>query len=251
MNAHLASLIELQTLDRRITEIKDQERKTPELLQAAEAPLKEAQARLKLATSSSEALAKERRDKERDLEMQEAHIRKLRDFSELKSNKEYQARQFEIEVANKKKGEVEEQILLLMERLEKLQQDVKQAREAAAEAERQFTSERDRLGALSAELVAELAQLEEKRRTVAATLTPAQLERYDKIKAMRKDVAVVPVRNGICTGCRLQLPPQLVAEVKRAQELLSCSYCHRMLYWEGERPAVGAASAPAASRTDD
>jgi len=35
-------------------------------------------------------------------------------------------------------------------------------------------------------------------------------------------------------GCRLQIPPQLVAEVKRSQDLHTCPYCHRLLYWDGD-----------------
>ena len=42
MNQNLSPLIELQKLDLRITEIKDQRRKIPERLQAVEAPLREA-----------------------------------------------------------------------------------------------------------------------------------------------------------------------------------------------------------------
>ena len=52
-------------------------------------------------------------------------------LSELKSNKEYQAHLFEIEVANKKKGSIEEKILLCMEKIEQLQRDGERcAREA-------------------------------------------------------------------------------------------------------------------------
>ncbi len=236
MNPQLSPLIELQTLDLRIMEIKDQQRKTPDLIQSAEAPLKDAQQALKQATGSVEILVKDRRDKERDLETQEDHISKLRGrLTELKTNKEYQAHLFEIEMANKKKGEIEEQILLLMERIEKHQQEAKQAQAKATEAERMFQQEKSRLEKLLADLGAELVQLEQKHREIAAGIDKALLERYRKLKVMRKDLGVVPVRNGICSGCRLQLPPQLVAEVKRSDQLLTCSYCHRILYWEGDQ----------------
>jgi len=235
LNPQLTPLIELQTLDLRLMEIKDQQRKTPDLIQSAETPLKDAQQAFKQATSSVEALVKERRDKERDLEAQEDHISKLRGrLTELKTNKEYQAHLFEIEMANKKKGEIEDQILLLMERIEKHQQDAKQAQTKSAEAERVFKQEKSRLEQLLADLSGELAQLEQKHQEIAVRVDKASLERYRKLKAMRKDLAVVPVRNGNCTGCRLQLPPQLVAEVKRSDQLLACSYCHRILYWEGD-----------------
>lgn len=236
MNPQLSPLIELQTLDLRIMEIKDQQRKTPDLIQAAEVPLAGAKQSLEQATGSVEALVKERRDKERDLEAQEDHISKLRGrLTELKTNKEYQAHLFEIEMANKKKGEIEDQILLLMERIEKHQQEAKQAQAKASQAEHVFQQEKSRLGKLLADLGAELVQLEQKHREIAAGIDKALLERYRKLKAMRKDLAVVAVRNGICTGCRLQLPPQLVAEVKRSDQLVTCSYCHRILYWEGDQ----------------
>jgi predicted nucleic acid-binding Zn-ribbon protein len=70
------------------------------------------------------------------------------------------------------------------------------------------------------------------------------MARYAKLKAARKDVAIVAIRNGICAGCRLQLPPQLLAEVKRSEDLQSCSYCHRILYWEGEPAGVSAGGSP-------
>lgn len=243
MNPQLQPLIDLQALDLRIMEIKEQQKKIPELIEIAEAPLRNATQHLKALTSSGETLVKERRDRERDLEAHEAQIEKLKArLTELKTNKEYQAHLFEIEMANKKKGEIEEQILTLMERVEKSQQEAKQAQTNAKDAERVFVQEKSRLEALSGGLTAELAQLDQKRGKAGALLDKALLDRYTKLKAARKDLAVAPVRNGICFGCRLQLPPQLVAEVKRSDVLQTCTYCHRILYWDGEPVPVPAAS---------
>ena len=57
------------------------------------------------------------------------------------------------------------------------------------------------------------------------------------------------VRDGICTGCRLQIPPQLIAQVKRSDDLHVCPYCRRMLYWEGE-PATEAPTEPGPKSSD-
>lgn len=251
MNPQLQPLIDLQVLDLRIAEIKDQQRKAPELIHAAEAPLKEAQRLQQEAKVSLDALTKERKDRERDLEAHESQTEKMKNrLSELKTNKEYQAHLFEIEMANKKKGEIEEQILVLMEKIEAKQKDAKDAQDKAAAAERSFAAEQQRLEALAADLRAELAQLEQKQATVAVTVDKALMERYRKLKAMRKDLALVPVRDGICSGCRLQLPPQLIAEVKRKEDLLACSYCHRILYWEGE-VIVTAQAAPSSLEKEE
>ncbi|MBM4132246.1 MAG: hypothetical protein FJ245_00620 [Nitrospira sp.] len=251
MNPQLQPLIDLQALDLRMAEIKEQQRKSPELIQAAEAPLKDALNLQQEAKATLEALTKERKDRERDLDAHESQTEKMKTrLSELKTNKEYQAHLFEIEMANKKKGEIEEQILVLMEKIEAKQKDVKDIQIKAAEAERVFAKEQQRLHSLAAELGAELAQLEQRQTAVAAAVDKTLMERYRKLKAMRKDLALVPVRDGICSGCRLQLPPQLIAEVKRKEDLLACSYCHRILYWEGEVIAT-AQAAPSALEKEE
>jgi uncharacterized protein len=235
LNPSLKPLIDLQSLDLRIVEIKEQQRRIPEQKAAAEAPLKESRRRLQDITAAVETLAKERRSVERDLESHEAQIQKLRGrLSELKTNKEYQAHLFEIEMANKKKSEIEDQILSFMERIERAQQDTKQIQASVAEAERAFNQEQTRLQTLGDRLAVELAGLEENRQGLTRLLDKDLLDRYNRLKSKLKALALAPIRNGICFGCRLQLPPQLVAEVKRSDVLQSCSYCQRILYWEGE-----------------
>ncbi len=130
LSQNLSPLIELQKLDLRIAEIKEQRRKIPERLQAVDSPLREARQLHQQTSGSVETLVKERRSYEQDLEAHEAHTEKMKSrLSELKSNKEYQAHLFEIEVANKKKGDIEEKILLCMEKVEQLQRAAKEAQE--------------------------------------------------------------------------------------------------------------------------
>lgn len=239
MNSQLPRLIELQTLDLRILEVKKQQRQIPALLSAAESPLREATRSLEDITVQAEALAKRRRDRERDLDAHEAQVEKMKArLPELKTNKEYQAYLFEIDLANKQKSEIEEQILLLMENSEQLQREVKEAQARVTAATQAASQEKIRLEALSAELAAELAELDQRHKTVATTVDKALLNRYNRLKAGRKDLALAAVRNGICQGCRLQIPPQLVTEVRRSEELQTCSYCQRILYIEmDERPS--------------
>ena len=128
MKQNLSPLIELQKLDLRIMEINDQRRTIPDRLHAVEAPLREAKQVLHDANAAVETLIKERRAHEKDVEVQEAHTDKMRArLSELKTNKEYQAHLFELQMANKKKSEIEDKVLACMEKIEQLQQTVKEA----------------------------------------------------------------------------------------------------------------------------
>lgn len=237
MKHNLSPLIALQKLDLRVMEVNSQRRKIPERLQTVEAPLREAQQLLQQTNAAMEGLVKERRSYEKDLEVHEAHTEKMKSrLSELKSNKEYQAHLFEIEVANKKKGEFEEKILLCMEKIEQLQQTAKEAQAKVSAVEKDFAQEKLVLDELEKKLAAELVDLESQQQAHSAHVEQGLLVRYNSIKAARKDQALAEIKAGTCSGCRLQLPPQLISEVKRGEDLQTCPYCRRMLYWDGQIP---------------
>ena len=231
MNLQLQYLINLQKFDLRIFQIQDQLRKAPELLKSAESPLQDILARLQVLKNTSESLVKQRRSAERELATQEEQLQKIRNrLSELKTNKEYQAHLFEIELARKKKDSIEENVLEMMERVEQNQQAIKELEEQTKEAQNVFDVEKARLETHFANLASELADLDRQQTTLSELVDKPLLIRYNRLKTMRKGYAVAQLRDGACGGCQLQLPPQLVAEVKRGDELLDCSYCHRILY---------------------
>jgi predicted nucleic acid-binding Zn-ribbon protein len=235
LNHKLTPLIELQKLDLRIMEINEIRRKIPDRLHMAEAPLRETTQNLMDTKAATELAVKERRGHEKDLEMHEAHTEKMKSHAaSLKTNKEYQAHLFELELANKKRGDFEEKILLSMEKIDQLQKAAKELQEKQAALDKGFTKEKESLNAQDKELGAVLAQLEARYREASARIEKALFDRYQQVKASRKDQPLAAVRDGICVGCRLQIPPQLIAQVKRSDDFQVCPYCRRILYWEGE-----------------
>ena len=231
MNSQLKLLIELQKLDRRIFQILDAQKKNPELLQSAESPLQNLLSRLQAIKNIGESLVKEQRGFERELATQEDLLHKVRSrLSELKTNKEYQAHLYEIEQSRKKKDSIEESLLEVMGRVEENDKAAKELEEEVSEARKVFAVEKVRLEAHSAELVNELTDLEQQQHRVSDTVEKPLLSRYNRLKTLRKGFAVAEVKDGACGGCRLQLPPQLVAQVRRGDQLMDCAYCHRILF---------------------
>ena len=235
LNQKLTPLVELQKYDLRMMEIRDLRHKIPDRIHAAEAPLREAAHLLQETKLALDTLNKERRTYEKDLEVHEAHVDKMRSrLSELKTNKEYQAHLFEIDLANKKRGDFEEKILVSMDKIDQLQRTATETQGKVKTLESAFAEEKRALDEQDRVLAAELAELQGRYERAAARVEKSLLERYSQIKAARKDHALAAVRGGNCSGCRLQIPPQLIAQVKRSEDLHVCPYCRRMLYWEGE-----------------
>lgn len=232
MKQKIEQLIQLQEVDKRLGRLRLAQQRIPQLLEQRRAPVTEAQKRLTDTTAQIETLAKTRRAKEQDLASQEDRIQKLRARQgEIKTNKEYQAHIQEIETAKTQKTKIEDELLVLMEQVETLQSQLGQIQAAVQAAETEFAAERQRLETENAGEAQELAELEQARAARAAAIEPDLLKQYDRLRASRKDLAVVAISQGSCMGCHMSIPPQLAAEVKRQDRVLTCSYCQRILYW--------------------
>jgi RNase P subunit RPR2 len=63
-------------------------------------------------------------------------------------------------------------------------------------------------------------------------------------------------RNGSCTACFMALRPQVMSEVRRGDEIITCENCNRILYYVptgtattgGENRSVSANASPEVAR---
>jgi predicted nucleic acid-binding Zn-ribbon protein len=83
--------------------------------------------------------------------------------------------------------------------------------------------------AAEAEAKAQLARLEAERAAELAELPPVTRQRYERIHSSREGRAVVPVVKNACGGCFRAQPPQMLQEIRRAERLLVCDGCGRIL----------------------
>jgi predicted nucleic acid-binding Zn-ribbon protein len=232
LNEQLELLIRLQEIDRKRGLYKEAKEKLPLDIEASQKPLDAARDKTNQAKAALEEINKERKNKERDLQASEEKVSKLKNrLTELKTNKEYQAHLAEIESAKSEIGKIEEDLLLLMERGDALKKE-------SAEEESRVTAEEKRFSAAKASLEGRLTELQQQaesldgeERELLGRLEPKLLAEYRQLSSTRKGLAVVPLQNSTCSGCHFSLPPQLVAEAKKRQKILACTYCRRIVYW--------------------
>jgi predicted nucleic acid-binding Zn-ribbon protein len=233
LNAQLSLLVQLQQFDLNINKLDDQRHKIPVCINEARSSLDQANSRLEDIKTALEKATADRRGGEQDLDEQESHVQKLRTrLMEIKTNKEYQAHLFEIDLANKKKDSLEERVLLAMERGEEKQKEFEEVQRFVDDTTQSFTQEKTQLESKAIDLDRELVELKVQKEDVLKLLDKPVYARYTKLKSANKVVVVAQVRSGTCQGCQLQIPPQLIADVKRADQLLTCPYCYRILYAE-------------------
>src|SRR2546422_11717785 len=121
-----------------------------------------------------------------------------------------------------------------MEKLEQLQPVLKQEQTQLKDATAKGEADKTDLQNRQAMIEQELTQLSSERKTLAEQIDGEALARYERLMRSKGDVAIVPVQHGNCGGCHLQISPQLIHNSQHGNELTSCDYCGRILYWQPE-----------------
>lgn len=148
----------------------------------------------------------------------------------IKTNKEFLALQREIDLAKKRKADLEEQILSIMDKIEKKSAE-RERIQASFETDRVILDEKKEkvLGQMK-ELEGVLYEYQGKDKSLRKTVDPSLLSKYDRIKNSKKGLAVVECHDGVCMGCHMHIQPQLYNELVRGDRLIICPSCQRILF---------------------
>ena len=66
---------------------------------------------------------------------------------------------------------------------------------------------------------------------LAAAVDESALGRYERTMKNRGDNVVVGIEHGVCGGCHMRIPPQIIMQCRGEQELTTCTNCGRILYY--------------------
>ena len=230
MKEQMNLLKELQEKDREIAEIEKEMAFFPREIERIEEELKREEAVIdEIRTSIADH---EREKREKDIELSE-NTEQLSRFRErqrnVKTNAEYQAVLREIDQAKKLNKQIEEQILTLMEEIEAEQTRLSQA-------ETNFASKKEKAEEEKMALLAGKEKVEERLKK-ALTEREKELDAidskisrlYETLRTKLGGTALASVNNGTCTGCHMQIPPQLINDAMKLERIYQCPHCHRIL----------------------
>jgi len=158
----------------------------------------------------------------------------------VKTNKEYEAALKEITDHRKKNSALEDYLLSLMEQLDALRGEIGENQELLTQKTSENTDQIESLKRESTDLSGKMVDRQGKRSVLAERLTRDELRRYELMITRTHGPVVVRAEKGICSGCHMNLPPQLYNELMRDRDLKTCPNCSRMIYFqeEGEEEAV-------------
>jgi uncharacterized protein len=233
VKAELQKLIALQNLDTTIRKLEKDQEAIPERRAEIEREFDQRAFEIRaLETRRDEAKHTRARLENEVVEQRNRAERAERNLMSSKKQDEYTAAIREADAARKQISTLETQIL---EQLETLEQ-----------AEAALNERADEIASLNSDREARLKAFDDETGTIGDRLSGARKERdevfanlpkqmsgmYARIKARIRDgVAVAEARNRSCTACFMSLRPQVMAEIRRGEEVITCDNCGRILYY--------------------
>ncbi len=228
----IEKLLILQDRDRKIRRVKGELAQIDPERQMLRAKVVGAQTSLDSAKTRVKQLESARKDLELEVEAKKQQIAKyaLQQF-QTRKNEEYRALAQEIETCRAAIVRIEDQELELMEQAEVAQKDAARASHAASDSSRLADDQLAQLSTREQKLKQELTDLEANREAMASAVTENERSRYERLVRSKGENVIVGVQHGVCGGCHMRLPPQLLVTCQAQQELVTCSNCGRILYY--------------------
>ena len=246
MKAELQKLIALQNLDTSIRKLETQQQAIPERRAEIEKEFDQRAFEIRALESRRDEAKHTRARLENEVVEQRGRAERAeRNLMSSKKQEEYTAAIREADSARKQISTLETQIL---EQLEQLEQ-----------AEASLKERADEVASLNSDREAKLKAFDEQTGTIGDRLAAARKERdevfanlpkqmsglYTRIKTRIRDgVAVAEARNRSCSACFMSLRPQVMAEIRRGEEVLTCDNCGRILYYVPAESLKADAAAP-------
>jgi predicted nucleic acid-binding Zn-ribbon protein len=72
---------------------------------------------------------------------------------------------------------------------------------------------------------------QEQRQQTAAGLDAKLYGQYQKVAAQYSGRGVAQLQEGVCSGCHLKVPPQMISEIRLQMQLFTCPHCRLILLW--------------------
>jgi len=228
----IEKLLILQERDRRLHRLRTELAQIEPERQVLKTRATEAQQALEQAKERVKHLESDRKSLELEVEGKKQLIAKysLQQF-QTRKNEEYRALAHEIELCKEEIVKIEDRELELMEQAEAAQKDVVRKTQNAGDVRKLIEEQTAQLGSREQALKKELAELETNREDLAAAAGETARARYERLLKSKGENVVVGVQHGVCGGCHMRVPPQLLVSCQAQQELITCSNCGRILYY--------------------
>lgn len=230
----LEILQELQEVDRRIDALYADGGNLPEEIQSLKVEWQQKKDAFLGKKEQFANLEAEQRRLEREIiSTQEAIQRFDKQLSLARNNKEYRVLEQQINDKEYLVLELDEELSNTKDKALILLKEIEDETPIIEHAETEFQEKLSELERRLNALEGDLEVVQDERLRVTTRLKKPVLRTYERLRKGFSNV-VVPIRRDACSGCNMKIPPQIINEAKRQNEIIFCNNCGRIIFWDGD-----------------
>ena len=235
MNNNLKHLIELQKIDSRLLDIADLRGDLPVKVEELTNQLAKAKDDFKDNEERINDIAASIKKETNTIEDSTSKLEKLKDQLYLvKSNKEYDALNFEIDHLKESISESENVILDLEEEKENINKENESYKSNIDDTTKDLGEKNTELELAMSKTQKEESDLNKNRIKIVDQIDNKFVSTYNRLRKTKDGLGIVNIMSNACGACYTQLPRQTIIEVKNSMDVISCPNCSTYLFFDEE-----------------
>ena len=235
MNNNLKQLIELQRIDSRLLTIAELRGDLPVKVEELTDELSQIKKDFDKNEERVVNIATDIKKESNTIEDSTGKLEKLKNQLYLvKSNKEYDALNFEIDHLKESISKSEMIILELEEEKENINKSSESQKNEIDDATKMLDEKNTELHSTMSKTEEEESNLNKDRITVVDKIEERFVSTYNRLRKTKDGLGVMNILSNACGACYTQLPRQTVIEVKESIEIISCPNCSIYLFFDEE-----------------
>ncbi len=233
MNPVLSALLNLQEVDREIFKVEAELARLPDELSARAEALENRKAALEIKRRETAELRSSIQEIEHTTVGLRQRLKKLENESSNGTADASLIASYQHEMRNIKRNvsQAEDDGLKRLSRVEVLEAEIAEMDARIEEETATFAEFQSNVESETKDAEGRLAALQEKRSKRSSDgITASDLEVYKGLLKTRQGEALAELGDGLCEGCFVNLPKNIVVRLARGTELVQCPSCDRILF---------------------
>jgi len=245
INDDLTLILEIQDLDMQMLQLMRLKRERKRELENINGIKSDLSSQIKTKENDVSELKALIRVSEEDLKDVQGKLKELEHKqSAVKKVDEFNALSHEMSQADKQRALKESHLSDLIDKQAQEEELLKNIKESLSSTEESSKALENEIHTRIDEINKEGSLIKKKRDDLVQEAAPDAFAIYERLLRNKKDRVIIPIENRTCSGCHIQLTAQDENLVRKAERLIFCEHCSRILFWPqgDESDQAGAAT---------
>lgn len=233
MQQDLEKLLKLQVIDYDLGELERSKEYLPEMMDNLKGEISEAQLKFENTVTVLEESKVKQSNLELEIKTKEEFLQKYQQqMMSIKTNKEYDALVAEIDTLKTQISSFESELIETIDLISTHEKSIDEYREKCDQIKENNTKQLEILQEKIDSIGDKVSNKEGERKDITTSIPRQLFSVYDRVRRGKGGSAVISVKKRACGACYKALTPKKVQEIRKADKILTCDNCGRLLFWD-------------------